>query len=484
MTDIPGFTSGPPLASSPSPLETIPSTPFEGQDWAGLSRQLLRLNERSNAEQGLYDEQGNQIIAPEPRMAPADANAKYGIPGELAFDNPVPESVASQLYDAKREELVRQDAAMRAPSGIWEGAKRFGAGFVASAIDPLNIAASFVPVVGEARYGVWLADAGGAIGRAGVRAGVGAAQGIAGQAPLSLMRYGLSKQEQADYSATDALLDAVYGGLLGGGLHAIGGGIGDAVFDKFRGTDAARLADSDLAAREAALRTSIAQMADGRPVEVRPVFDGGLRRELNSTTALSRAPEIPAEFDPLAMADKSPAALAGAQGAADATQAASQGEIAATRAPLASGAAADDGAARVAGNLSDREAGPAIWQQRNAAEPAPPELAEALRAIAPAAPDDLTARPPADVPLVRPASEGASGAVPEAGRPQSAIAASPELQRLQAANGALQQELTRSLSGEPASLSQEVSAANAGVDRAERLARAYEQAGACLGMKG
>ena len=53
-------------------------------------------------------------------------------------------------------------------------------------LDPLNIASAFVPVVGEARYANLLARAASPLGRAGVRAGVGALRVQSARQSLSL----------------------------------------------------------------------------------------------------------------------------------------------------------------------------------------------------------------------------------------------------------------------------------------------------------
>lgn len=275
--------------------DAIASTPFEGQDWFGLPRQVGREIGNYTAEYGVYDpELGQQMAPPEPTMPAAQANAQYGIPGKLTFPNDVPESVAQSMYDAKREQLQRQDAAARTPDNFWSGAGRIGAGLTVGALDPLNIAASFLPVIGEARVAGMLARAGiGGLGedvvanvaeqgaaaipnlgaRTAVRAITGMAAGGTAQVPLVGLRYALSRQEQADYSATDAMADIGMGTLLGGGLHTVIGGAGDVLGTRFGASRAAALVEDDPVAREAALRASVAAVAEDRPVEVAPLLD-------------------------------------------------------------------------------------------------------------------------------------------------------------------------------------------------------------------
>jgi hypothetical protein len=105
---------------------------------------------------------------------------------------------------------------------------RGGAMLLAGLADPLNVASAFMPVVREARVASILANAGeSALARAGARAAIGAAEGFAGAAALELPTYGLRTAMQDDYHLTDSLLNMAFGTALGGGLHAVGGAIGD-----------------------------------------------------------------------------------------------------------------------------------------------------------------------------------------------------------------------------------------------------------------
>lgn len=137
------------------------------------------------------------------------------------------EEALNLLIDRKREEVTRQSILARAPSGIVPSTTRFAASLLTGVLDPLNVAASFVPVVGEARYAEMLAQASGALGRAGVRAGVGAAEGLVGSALVEPINYFGRTQMQDDYHMSDSLLNLAMGAGLGGVLHTGGGAIGD-----------------------------------------------------------------------------------------------------------------------------------------------------------------------------------------------------------------------------------------------------------------
>lgn len=144
----------------------------------------------------------------------------------------VPEQGYSQaaldmLIQRKRDTLQTEDVLNRAPKGIGNASLRFGASLAASLVDPLNIASAFIPVIGEARYAGLLAEAGGIAGRTAIRAGVGAAEGAVGAAILEPGVYAGRNQLQDDYTMADSLENIAFGSVFGGGLHTVGGAIGE-----------------------------------------------------------------------------------------------------------------------------------------------------------------------------------------------------------------------------------------------------------------
>lgn len=223
-----------------------------------------------------------------------DANRDYGIAGHLTFDSDTPRGVAEQLHGLKRDELLRQDVIARRDGGLATGAlARFATGLFGSLLDPLNVASAFIPVVGEARYAAWLANAGSAVGRAGIRAGVGAAEGAVGSLVLEPLNYGLAQREQADYTATDSLLNIAMGTVLGGGLHVVGGAVADRVTGRYANPITERIENAGPEAREMLLRGALAAVAEGRPVEVARVLDvvEAERRATGDAASMSVAPE-------------------------------------------------------------------------------------------------------------------------------------------------------------------------------------------------
>ncbi len=132
------------------------------------------------------------------------------------------------MMDRARRRLELDATIERGPQGFIPGALDVGTSFLVGAVDPLNLASAFVPVMGELRYGKLLADAGSsAVSRAAVRAGVGAAQGAAGQALLEPLDWYSHTQDGRDFGMSDVLHNILFGAALGGGLQAGGGAIAD-----------------------------------------------------------------------------------------------------------------------------------------------------------------------------------------------------------------------------------------------------------------
>jgi len=209
------------LANIPASLgETIGAVAGDGLDKNPMAL-IERWRSRSEREEA---DDGYNLMSEE------DANNQFGIPGHLKFDGPTDATTGRELFHLKRDEIRREEVLARGGQGLGTAAAHLAAGFVVSAIDPINIASAFVPVIGPARYGIALARRSGNLARAGLRARVGAVEGLAGAALVEPIVYGLTQQEQADYGAVDSLLNLTFGTILGGGLHAGGG----AALDKIR----------------------------------------------------------------------------------------------------------------------------------------------------------------------------------------------------------------------------------------------------------
>ena len=110
-------------------IEGMSSSPWDTVDWLSTAKSAQRVIEGSMAASGMSPF-GEQLNLPPP-LSPEEANARYGIPGALDFKDPVQDFVAQNIYNDKREELYRADAASRRPPGALSSLATFGANFVA-----------------------------------------------------------------------------------------------------------------------------------------------------------------------------------------------------------------------------------------------------------------------------------------------------------------------------------------------------------------
>lgn len=194
-----------------------------------------RINELSTAQEGelrspAYPAWGIDEVRSEPEtplLSAEQARARVKESGlDISIDDTgIRAGALDILIERKREERQRQLVLQNAPASTVP--VQLLAGFAASAVDPINLAAGFIPVVGQARYAAMLGNASTRAARFGVRARVGALQGAVGTAAVEPLVLYASSQDQADYGIADSLLNIAFGTVLGGGLHATGGLVSD-----------------------------------------------------------------------------------------------------------------------------------------------------------------------------------------------------------------------------------------------------------------
>lgn len=191
-------------------------------------------------------------------MQAAEANEMFGVPGRLAFEEPVTMDVARDLYDHHRANAVRDDTLARRQGGVGTGMlARFGVGVAASMLDPLNVASAFIPFLGEARVAAMFGGA--AATRGGVlaaRVAQGAGEGFLGAVALEPLNMYLAAQDRDDYTMGDALVNLAFGTVAGGVLHGVVGTIRDRNRPSITPDQ-----------HEAAVRQGTAAMVEGRPVQ-------------------------------------------------------------------------------------------------------------------------------------------------------------------------------------------------------------------------
>lgn len=251
---------------------------------------------------GLMDTSGavpllQQVAKPKPAVQPKDLEARY--PG-VTFPAPMTDEIASDYAKSKQDQAARDAVMARYPAGWGKWFLQQGAGVAATFLDPVNDAAFSVPILGEARYMNWVARAGskaGLPGRAAVIGATGAARATAGQAILSAGRYAIDDDYTMGDAARDMLQAPLAGLVMHGGLEAARVGLGlpsDILGTRFARSEEGRQAASSADVHDAAMRTAAAQLVNGLPVEVRPVFDAArARQDLMASTALGSTVEVP-----------------------------------------------------------------------------------------------------------------------------------------------------------------------------------------------
>ena len=160
-------------------------------------------------------------------------NKEYAKIG-LYFDEDEYQSVVDIMVKEKKEERARQSIMERGPEGSWNpfnkgfyvGAAKLTTGLAVSMVDPINIAASFIPVFGQARFARLVAKKSMTFTKA--RAIRGAVEGVAGAAIVEPLVYGVAQSVQADYDLYDSFLNIGFGAVMGGGLHVGAGKLKDA----------------------------------------------------------------------------------------------------------------------------------------------------------------------------------------------------------------------------------------------------------------
>ena len=184
------------------------------------------------------------------------SKSEYFRDGIEVGDGGIHEGAAALLAERYDEREARKLVLNRSKGGFAIGAAQFGVSLVGSMLDPINVGSAFIPIVNSARFASMVNR----YGKTGARLITGATEGAVGAALVEPIVLAAAAQEQdKDYTLMDSFMNVVFGTALGGGLHAIGGRISDAVTQSSPDT------------RQVLTRTAVGQLAEGRAVNVTPV---------------------------------------------------------------------------------------------------------------------------------------------------------------------------------------------------------------------
>lgn len=139
----------------------------------------------------------------------------------LEYTGPITPEAAELMYQGRKDEVIREAVIQAGPRGVIAGGVKLGASIWNIATDPVELASTFIPVVGPARKAALVAR----FGRVGGAAATGAIEGGVGNLLTEPLYFGLSKSQQLDYSMEDALFNVGAGVLLGGGIGTIAGAL-------------------------------------------------------------------------------------------------------------------------------------------------------------------------------------------------------------------------------------------------------------------
>ena len=192
-----------------------------------------------------------------------DLNKEYGSLG-LTFKEDTREGVVNYLVERKKLELERSNIIARGPDSKLAKSFFFLESLATGFVDPINIGASFVPVVGQVRFANMVARSGKNI----ARMKKGFVEGLVGNAAVEPIVYGVAQSEQADYDIYDSFTNIAVGGFIGSAAHVGFGRIGDFLAEQ-RGKPNIyqRLAAISPDNQQALLKHSVGKVLKGEKVD-------------------------------------------------------------------------------------------------------------------------------------------------------------------------------------------------------------------------
>ena len=209
----------------------------------------------------------DQFIEPE-MLTPEQANTEFAEHG-LKFKQPISRARAQLIRDEKiRENKIRETLALGG-TGAGRSFVSFATSMATSFRDPINLAASFVPVVSQTKWLSMVQKSGGVVkhGKA-LRAPAsalfqrGAIEGVVGNALVEPFVVFQAHQEQSDYGYADALFNLAAGGVIGGFVQ-IPVGKFKARMDRVR----ANMIDMDPELKHAMFQSGVVDVMNDVPID-------------------------------------------------------------------------------------------------------------------------------------------------------------------------------------------------------------------------
>lgn len=207
----------------PSRIRELQEAEGERDDLGGMIERIQRGDDLGEVVYGSQPERPHTPIAEARERVKAE-----GLTLNLGERDTIPSRALDIMIERARERRQREQVIARGPQDWTQDALNAGTSFLVGALDPLNVASAFIPVVGELRYAKLLADAGMSIPRRALIASAhGAASGAVGVAALQPMEVYANTQEGQDWHFTHSLQNIAFGAGLGAMLMGAGRYIGD-----------------------------------------------------------------------------------------------------------------------------------------------------------------------------------------------------------------------------------------------------------------
>lgn len=192
------------------------------------------------------------------KVSAKELNERYGIPGALTFTNDMSETAARLKYKQVSMDMQRQEVLSRYTHN--NAVVDFGVDTVASMLDPINLGAMFIPVVGEERFAAL------GLNKVASRVAAGGVTGATAMAVLEPINYVLDNQLGYKHDVSDSVHNIMLGAAMGATLHTVFGGVNDLIAKKAVSVNA----------HKAATKAAVGQFLEGKEVNVNPILKADL----------------------------------------------------------------------------------------------------------------------------------------------------------------------------------------------------------------
>lgn len=256
-----------------TPMDTYLKTRFDrgmAYGTSALGLNMLEKNYLDNTDT-MYDPDTLEPVQNH-WLTGKEAKDKYGL---LLHDNEKMSDFAAQKVAQLQEEDKQRNATIERASQDWfTQGLGFGAETVATLLDPINVGAAFIPIVGEAKALSLMQRFGPTVGRL----MVGATEGAVGNAILEPFNYSFANSLHYDYDAYDSFLNIAAGGIVGAGLHA---GIGK-ISDKLGISEWSKHLKEkiiDIEDHQNMIKTGVGQIVQDQNLNVAPIAQISIRNK-------------------------------------------------------------------------------------------------------------------------------------------------------------------------------------------------------------